>query len=560
MSGYNVSSFIVMLLLIILGNSLESNILKPLDNLEKKYSVFPDSLRLKMLQEAKKMFYFAYDNYMEYAYPMDELNPIYCIGRGPDYNDPSNININDVLGDFSLTLVDSLDTLAILGNTSEFQYAVRKVVRNVHFNKENIVQVFEANIRIVGGLISAHLLIMDPDKPFGELKPPWYDGELLKLAHDLASRLLPAFEKSSSGIPYPRVSLSGGVPEDTISETCTAGAGSLLLEFGLLSRLLNDPVYEGYARRAVHALWNSRSKNTGLLGNAIDAKSGRWIGRMSGLGAGLDSFYEYLLKSYILFGEITDYEMFVKIYQSIKRYMRRGRQHCNEGVGEHPLYVNVDMNSGAVYSTWIDSLQAAFAGVQVLHGDVEEAICAHALYYTLWKFYGVLPERWNWQLMTTDLSFYPLRPELIESTYLLYRATKNPFYLHVGKEILESLNNITKTDCGYATVHNVQDRSLEDRMESFFLSETCKYLYLLFDLENHVNKHFTDYIFSTEGHLFPINKNFRSQDWTKETKSENQSIAYGTCQQVHPDRTHFLPMKSKYLIQITETVGLNMTL
>lgn len=88
MSGYNVSSFIVMLLLIILGNSLESNILKPLDNLEKKYSVFPDSLRLKMLQEAKKMFYFAYDNYMEYAYPMDELNPIYCIGRGPDYNDP----------------------------------------------------------------------------------------------------------------------------------------------------------------------------------------------------------------------------------------------------------------------------------------------------------------------------------------------------------------------------------------------------------------------------------------------------------------------------------------
>ena len=47
--------------------------------------------------------------------------------------------------------------------------------------------------------------MMDPEKPFGELQPSWYDGELLQLAHDLASRLLPAFEESSTGIPYPRV-------------------------------------------------------------------------------------------------------------------------------------------------------------------------------------------------------------------------------------------------------------------------------------------------------------------------------------------------------------------
>ena len=91
--------------------------------------------------------------------------------------------------------------------------------------------------------------------------------------------------------------------------------------------------------------------------------------------------------------------------------------------------------------------------------------------------------------------FYPLRPELVESTYLLYRATRNPFYLHVGRDILNSLNNHTRAKCGYATVHDVHDKSLEDRQESFFLSETVKYLYLLFDTENPVNQHDREFLF-----------------------------------------------------------------
>ena len=81
-----------------------------------------------------------------------------------------------------------------------------------------------------------------------------------------------------------------------------------------------------------------------------------------------------------------------------------------------------------------------FLGVQVLYGDIDEAICHHALYFAIWKKYGCLPERYNWKLNAPDVKFYPLRPEFIESTYLLYQATKNPFYLHVGKEILTSLN------------------------------------------------------------------------------------------------------------------------
>ena len=82
-------------------------------------------------------------------------------GRGPDYANPSNININDVLGDYCLTLVDVLDTLAIMGNKTEFQKAVKLVIDNVNFEKSNTVQIFEANIRILGGLLSAHTLMQD---------------------------------------------------------------------------------------------------------------------------------------------------------------------------------------------------------------------------------------------------------------------------------------------------------------------------------------------------------------------------------------------------------------
>jgi len=81
---------------------------------------------------------------------------------------------------------------------------------------------------------------------------------------------------------------------------------------------------------------------------------------------------------------------------------------------------------------------------QVLAGDLEEAICLHSMYYAIWQRFDAIPERYNWHLQQPDVLFYPLRPEFVESTYYLYQATKNPFYLHVGKHIVNSLNNYTR--------------------------------------------------------------------------------------------------------------------
>ncbi|KAM6169717.1 ER degradation-enhancing alpha-mannosidase-like protein 1 [Rhynchocyon petersi] len=542
------------------------------DEYEKRYSsAFPPQLRAQMRDLARGMFAFGYDNYMAHAFPQDELNPIHCSGRGPDRGDPSNLNINDVLGNYSLTLVDALDTLAIMGNSSEFQKAVKLVINTVSFDKDSTVQVFEATIRVLGSLLSAHRIITDSRQPFGDMTIKDYDNELLHMARDLAVRLLPAFENTKTGIPYPRVNLKTGVPPDSNNETCTAGAGSLLVEFGILSRLLGDSTFEWVARRAVKALWGLRSSGTGLLGNVVNIQTGHWVGKQSGLGAGLDSFYEYLLKSYILFGEKEDLEMFNAAYQSIQNYLRRGREACNEGEGDPPLYVNVNMFSGQLMNTWIDSLQAFFPGLQVLIGDVEDAICLHAFYYAIWKRYGALPERYNWQLQAPDVLFYPLRPELVESTYLLYQATKNPFYLHVGMDILQSLEKYTKVKCGYATLHHVIDKSKEDRMESFFLSETCKYLYLLFDEENPVHRSGTRYVFTTEGHILSVDSGLRESPWKEFSEEDGQDQegkplprphelkvinSSSNCNRVPDERRFSLPLKSVYMRQIDQMVGL----
>ncbi|XP_071490428.1 ER degradation-enhancing alpha-mannosidase-like protein 1 [Diadema antillarum] len=527
-----------------------------------KYSHFPESERLRRLEEVKRMFQFGYDNYMKYAFPLDELDPIHCSGRGPDRENPGNLNINDVLGDFSLTLIDSLDTLAILGNASEFQRAVNLVVETVSFDKNTTVQVFESTIRVIGGLLSAHLLMTDPLQPLGDLTPPDYNKELLHLAHDLATRLLPAFENTSTGLPHPRVNLCNGVPKDGIQEACTAGAGSLVLEFGLLSSLVQDPVFESLARKAVTVLLEQRSNTTGLLGNVINIQTGEWIGVQSGLGAGQDSFYEYLLKSFIMFGDHQYLEAFNELYSSVKKYMRKGRESCRSGIGDSPLYVNVNMNNGRMLNNWIDALQAAFSGVQVLAGDLDEAICSHAYYYAIWRKFNALPERFDWFRKNANVLFYPLRPELIESTYLLYQATGHPFYLFVGSDIMDSIETYTKAKCGYATLHNVLTKTKEDRMESFFLSETCKYLYLLFDKDNHINKAAARYIFNTEGHVLPVANEYRAKTWWH--YNDQRCLVQNNCGKAKEQNKtgclslpkHTLPLDTSYLDQIDHMVGL----
>lgn len=173
------------------------------------------------------------------------------------------------------------------------------MIDTVTFHDKDVnVQVFEATIRVLGGLLSAHNFAIDPRYNFqGHM--PWYEGQLLDMARDLGHRMLPAFTHSATGMPYSRINLSTGLDKAQTHETCSAAAGSLMLEFATLSRLTGEPVFEQAARKAMHAVWNRRS-SLGLLGNSINMQSGHWLFPQSSIGAGIDSILSVPPRNFFL--------------------------------------------------------------------------------------------------------------------------------------------------------------------------------------------------------------------------------------------------------------------
>ena len=141
--------------------------------------------------EVLEMLQHSYDSYMMRAYPWDELKPLSCEGRRWDQRERGTLD--DSLGGFGLTLVDSMSTLALVRDGRRLADAVRNVIRDVHFDRDIEVSVFEVTIRVLGGLLSTHELL----STFPELLADTsftYGGELLPLAKDLGDSLLPAFE------------------------------------------------------------------------------------------------------------------------------------------------------------------------------------------------------------------------------------------------------------------------------------------------------------------------------------------------------------------------------
>ncbi|KAM9529373.1 ER degradation-enhancing alpha-mannosidase-like protein 3 isoform 7-T7 [Salvelinus alpinus] len=450
--------------------------------------------KLKLRNQVVEMFDHAYSNYMDHAYPADELMPLTCRGRVRGL-EPSRGDVDDALGKFSLTLIDTLDTLVLLNKTTEFEEAVRRVLTDVRLDNDIVVSVFETNIRVLGGLLGGHsMAVMLKDTGY---HMQWYQDELLHMAKDVGLRLLPAFN-TSSGLPYPRVNLKHGIrgPESrtgTETDTCTACAGTIILEFAALSRFTGDPVFEVHARRALDFLWEKRQRNSNLVGTTINIHSGEWVRRDSGVGAGIDSYYEYLLKAYILLGDDLFLQRFNIHYASIMKY-----------ISQPPLLLDVHIHKPLLPArTWMDSLLAFFPGLQVLKGDIRPAIETHEMLYQVTKKHNFLPEAF-----TTDFRVHwaqhPLRPEFAESTYFLYKATKDPYYLEVGRTVLDNLNRFARVPCGFAAMKDVRTGSHEDRMDSFFLAEMFKYLFLLFAEEEDLTFNVEDYIFTTEAHLLPL--------------------------------------------------------
>ncbi len=156
-------------------------------------------------------------------------------------------------------------------------------------------------------------------------------------------------------------------------------------------------------------------------------------------------------------------------------------------------------------------------------GELDQAKKSLYNYHQVWKQFGFVPEFYDIPnaKLNNKRDGYPLRPEFIESVFYLYRATRDPHLLQIGADVVEAIYSSARTECGFATVKSVYDHTIEDRMESFFLAETLKYLYLLFDETNFVNNDGSkgvvidrngtqcvvdsgSYVFNTEAHLIDV--------------------------------------------------------
>src|SRR5215216_1393600 len=286
----------------------------------------------EMAARVRAEFLHAWRGYERYAWGHDELKPLSKTARDW-YGEP-----------LYMTQVDALDTLFIMGFREEERRTREFVVKHLSFDKDIYVQNFEVTIRHLGGLLSAYQLTGD--------------RRLLRLAEDLGNRLLPAFD-SPTGIPYRFVNLRTGKVRGEV--TNPAEAGTLLIEFGTLSKLTGRPVFYEKAKRALVETYKRRSA-VGLVGSRINVETGEWVGKTSHISGGIDSYYEYLLKCWLLFGEQDCRRMWLEGVAAVNR-------HLADDAGGELWYGQADMQTGSRTATSYGALDAFFPAVLALSGD-----------------------------------------------------------------------------------------------------------------------------------------------------------------------------------------------
>ena len=436
----------------------------------------------------------AWGGYKKYAWGNDELSPLSKAGT-------------NWLG-LGATIIDSLDTLWIMGMKSEFNEA-RDWVR-YQFNPAVDINVsfFETTIRILGGLLSAYAL--SGDEIF------------LGKARDLGDRLIRAVDPENA-LPYPLINLKTGV--GSVSDTnnghlSLAEVGTVQLEFLYLSELTGDSSYGEKALQITDLIWEQNKDRKGLIPTCLRIKNGRSCSGSVKLGGAGDSYYEYLLKLYFFLGG--------KASSMARRYR---------------TMFNIAMNSFLDSLTQTSSPSGLTYVAEYEHGrtvhKMEHLVCfaggalalagakafdeqnagyistGKEITRTCHEFYTRMPSGLAPEMVTfsngrdfrATQKHNLLRPETVESYFVLWRLTHEQKYRDWGWEMFRAFEKHCKTQAGYASLDDVtlSHPNKVSSMPSYFLAETLKYFYLLYSEDDVIS--LDDYVFNTEAHPFPVNKN-----------------------------------------------------
>lgn len=435
----------------------------------------------------------AWAGYKARAWGRDELKPI--SGRGQDN-----------WGAMGVTLVDSLDTLWLMGMKAEFDEAKEWVRTSLSFDQAGTVSVFETTIRELGGLLAAYDL----------------SGESLFLekADDLGSRLAAAFQ-TPTGIPRGSLDLRDRTAKDvawTSGNAVLAELGSLQLEFRYLAAKTGKVEYARQANRVFETLARLSPPN-GLFPIYVSPNSGQLASRKITLGALGDSFYEYLLKTWIQGGK-TEHRLREMYDTAIDGIATKLLQRSEPS----KLAYIADLDGGRIDK--MDHLVCFLPGTLALgaHTDPDglesprarrDLNIAKALAHTCFQMYDRMSTKLSPEFVTfqpggdfaasNSAPFYILRPETAESLFVLYHLTGDPIYRDRAWQIFQAIVRHCKTAVGFGSLQDVRRTGsrIEDRMESFFLAETLKYLYLVQADPDH-GLSLSDIVFNTEAHPISI--------------------------------------------------------
>lgn len=514
---------------------------KPIPSIQAKAPVLGGEANLerkKRLAAVKESFDHSWAGYKKHAWLDDELIPV----KGGSRN---------TFGGWAATLVDSLDTLWIMGLEEDFAEAVESLDQlDFSYTKATTINVFETTIRYLGGFLAAY--------DISERKFP----KLLVKAVEVAELLMSSFD-TPNHMPVVRwnwLEYMAGEAQVAPFNMVVAELGSLSLEFTRLSQLTENPKYYDAVQRISDMLEEHQNKTLlpGLWPIAVDAGTPAFDrDNAFTLGAMVDSLYEYLPKQYMLLGGLLEqpkkmYEKFMPVAK--KHLFFRPLNPDNLDIlvsgevrvsGTPPTY---ELKPEGQHLTCFVGGMIGMAS-KIFNRPDELAIAEKLTNGCVWayesKIHGVAPElfrlvpcnnstnptcQWseeawhagipslpsdaaaaqkkimNFRLAPGFASYpdakYILRPEAIESVFMMYRITGDPAWMEKGWRMFQSIEKITRTSIANSAIDDVtkpKPRKL-DSMESFWLAETLKYFYLLFSEFDVVN--LDEWVLNTEAHPF----------------------------------------------------------
>ncbi|KAL1742558.1 glycoside hydrolase family 47 protein [Schizophyllum fasciatum] len=452
----------------------------------------------------KGMFTSSYEAYKKYAWGHDDLKPV-----SKSYTDSRN--------GWGATLVDAMPTMYIMGLDDLFHEAV-DYVSGVDFSEsrtDNTVSIFESSIRYVAGLLSSYQLSGEKD------------DVLVEKAKQLADKLVLGWVDGNA-VPYGFVNFTTGKPvKDT---TNIAEAGTLTIEYYELSKYTQNDTYVKLAEGSARQIMNTAPPLPGLPAQGYSPAHNTFVGGYVTWGGGSDSYLEYLIK----YARLTNTDdnswadaWHTAVDSSIKHLLRRST------VGDWLYLADYDSSKKIRH---ISSHLACFHGGNWIQGGRlidNETIVNYGLELTdaCWNTYastatGLGPEVFafissdgnyttaNGQISDAELAFYNahgfyitsadyiLRPEVLESQFIAYRATGDAKYLERAAAAVASMDAYLGVHDAFAGIEDVDDEQSKriDDTESFWFAEVLKYLYLIFDDPEHIS--LDEYILNTEAQPF----------------------------------------------------------